>query len=115
MNAVEDFILDYPSEQTKQLMQMTHQLLLDSIPQLQYDIKWKVPFYTYKKSFCFMNPKNNYLILGLMNGQEFADPHQLLVGEQKLLRHYIIKTVDDIFNPSFLELLMEAIMINEKK
>lgn len=115
MNPVEDFILDYPHEFTKQLMQLTHQLLLDSIPQLQADIKWKIPFYTYKKAFCFMNPKTNFLILGLMNGHIIADPHHLLIGEQKMLRHYIIKTADDIFNEAFHGLLMEAVILNEEK
>lgn len=115
MNPVEDFILDYPHESTKQLMQLTHQLLLDCIPHLQYDIKWKVPFYTYKKSFCYMNPKTNLLILGLMGGASISDPDCLLEGTQKLLRHYIIKTADDIFKEGFHRLLMEAIIINEQK
>ncbi len=113
MNPVEDYILDYPKEDIRQLMQLTHQLLLDSIPQIQCDIKWKIPFYTYKKPFCFLNPKTKYLILGLMNGQLLSDSHQLLEGEQKILRHYIIRTVEDIYREEFLELLMEAVMLNE--
>lgn len=115
MNPIENFILDYPHESTKQLMQLTHQLLLDSIPQIQYDIKWEIPFYTYKKPFCYMNPKTNFLILGLMNGPSISDPGHLLEGEQKLVRHYIIKTADDIFKEGFHRLLMEAVIVNEQK
>lgn len=115
MNPVEDFILDYHDKEIKELMQLTHQLLLDSIPQIQYSIKWKVPFYSYKKPLCFLNPKPKFLILGLMDGHLLSDPKGLLVGEQKLLRHYIIRNVDDIFKEEWLELLMELVILNEKK
>jgi hypothetical protein len=114
MNSVEDFMLDYHDEQVKELMLMTHQLLLDSIPQIQCDIKWKIPFYSYKKSFCFLNPKTKLLILGLMDGHLLSDPHKLLVGEQKLLRHYIIRNADDIFKKEWQELLMELVILYEK-
>lgn len=115
MHPVENFILDYPDEKIRELMQLTHQLLLDSVPQIQYDIKWKVPFYSYKKPLCFFNPKPKFLILGLMGGHLLSDPHRLLVGEQKLLRHYIVRNVDDVFKEEWLELLMELVILNEKK
>ncbi len=115
MDSVEDFILEYPYQNTRELMQLMHQLLLDSIPHICYDIKWKVPYYTYNRGFCFMNPKPDRLILGLMNGAEMTDPHGLLEGGQKLVRHYISRKAEDIYKPEFLELLMEAVVINESK
>ncbi len=114
MDKVEEFILEYPHKNTRELMLLTHQLLLDSIPQLQHNIKWKVPYYTYKKGFCYLNPKPKYLILGLLQGTLVSDPLHLLIGEQKLVRHYIIRTQEDIYLAGFSEILMEAILHNER-
>ncbi len=114
MNPVDSFIIDYPHEDIKELMLVTHQLLLDFIPNVKVGIKWNVPFYTYKTDVCFMNPKQDHLILGLINGPWLKDPHRILTGEQKLLRHYIIRSIDDLSLEAFYELIKDAILIQEE-
>ncbi len=112
MQDVEFFIDNVISDKTKQLMWLTHQLLCDSIPRVQASLKWKVPFYSLKKNICFLNPKPDYLIIGWIQGAALSNPHGLLVGEQKLIRHYIIRAEKDIFREELSWIINEAVMLD---
>ncbi len=109
---VEEFIDSYQNDTLKELMWHTHQLLLDNIPNVSYSIKYKVPFYQYKKAICYINPQQNYIILGFVKGRQLSNHHQKLVGEQKMVRHYLIKEEKDIYDSSLLEIINEALILD---
>jgi hypothetical protein len=57
---------------------------------------------------CYIAPQKNYANLGFFFGAHLDDPHHLLVGEGKRMRHIKVRSCEDASNPAFEQLLKEA-------
>jgi len=60
-------------------------------------------------AFCMLPIYTHHLNLGFNRGTLLKDPHQLLTGTGKLVRHIDIKKPADYRNPKVKALLLEAI------
>lgn len=60
-------------------------------------------------AFCMLPVYTHHLNLGFNRGTLLKDPHQLLTGTGKLVRHIDIKKPADYRNPKVKALLLEAI------
>ena len=60
-------------------------------------------------AFCHIPVYTAHLNLGFNKGTLLADPHQLLVGTGKLIRHLPIKQTQDYRNPQVEQLILSAI------
>jgi hypothetical protein len=60
-------------------------------------------------AFCMLPVYTHHLNLGFNRGTLLKDPHQLLTGTGKLVRHIDIKKTADYRNPKVKALLLEAI------
>jgi len=109
---VEDFIADL-DEVNRDLCFQLHDFLVQSVPNVNYCIKWGVPFYYYYGNLCYINPKKHYLILGFYQGAKLANQSGILKGQGALVRHVIIKSLEDIYRASLLEVVQEAIILDE--
>lgn len=91
------FILDiYPD--SNELLYHTHALsAVFSISERTSDAFCMIPIYT------------NHLNLGFNRGTLLDDPHQLLIGTGKLIRHIPIKTKGDYRNKKVKALIMAAV------
>lgn len=58
--------------------------------------------------FAYIMPHTHYVNLGFMYGADLDDPHGLLEGEGKKLRHIKLKSVDDLNDPAIKKLLLAA-------
>src|SRR5215467_7901767 len=58
--------------------------------------------------FCYIAPQKNYVNLGFFFGTHLDDPHHLLVGEGKRMRHIKIRNEEAASNPALEQLLKEA-------
>jgi hypothetical protein len=58
--------------------------------------------------FCYLSLSRNHINLGFMYGAELPDPHQLLEGTGKLLRHVRIISLQDLENPALRQLVEAA-------
>jgi len=68
-----------------------HEFILHLDERLDDSIKYGVPFIHFHKNICFFNPKEHHLIIGFIQGAQLSDPEGCLEGEQKLIRHFIIR------------------------
>jgi hypothetical protein len=57
---------------------------------------------------CYIAPQKNYANLGFFFGAHLDDPHHLLVGDGKRMRHIKVRSREDASNPALEQLLMEA-------
>jgi hypothetical protein len=78
-------------------------------------IKWEVPFFVYCGNLCYLNTHNDKVLIGFYRGAELYDPHHLLHGSGKQVRHYIIRTPDACERPELLELIATAALLNEDR
>jgi hypothetical protein len=58
--------------------------------------------------FCYLSVSKNHINVGFMYGAELPDPHNLLEGSGKLLRHVRITNPEELKNPALQELLEAA-------
>lgn len=59
--------------------------------------------------FSWISVHKNHVNLGFFRGTELPDPHGLLEGTGKLLRHVKIRTPEDLENPHLRMLLEQAV------
>ncbi len=57
---------------------------------------------------CYIAPQKNYANLGFFFGAHLDDPHHLLVGDGKRMRHIKVRSGEDASNPALEQLLKEA-------
>jgi len=94
---IRDFILDLAPE-SNELLYNTH--TLTSV----YCISEKI-----SDGFCMLPIYTNHLNLGFHKGTILSDPHKLLQGTGKLIRHIPIANTKDYRNPKVKKLVKEAI------
>jgi hypothetical protein len=79
---------------------------------------WKVISYKpgdrVSKQVCYIAPFNDYVHLGFEHGAELPDPHGVLEGKGKMMRHVTIKQAEDI-EPAVLNDLISAALARVKK
>ncbi len=72
-----------------------HELLLSVEPEFDISLKWGNPAYSVRgKTFTYLTDQTNYVHLGFYNGAEFKDPHGLIEGTGKRLRHIKVSALD---------------------
>ena len=57
---------------------------------------------------CYIAPQKDYVNLGFVFAADIDDPHQMLQGTGKRMRHIKIKTLKDAGNPAIKPLLKAA-------
>ncbi|HTO14637.1 MAG TPA: DUF1801 domain-containing protein [Edaphocola sp.] len=103
------------SEEIKEIARQTRKLIYKVLPEV-VEVVWirqkNIGFGTgHKKKtehFCWIMPATNHVNLGFNYGSELPDPKNLLEGTGKLFRHYKVKSVADLSNPSLIKLLKYA-------
>lgn len=113
MNPIDLFIDQIQPTELRKIAIRIQQIIQDSLPQVQESIKWKIPFWSYKGNFCYLNPKKEQLVLGFMKGIELSNAQGALVGDGKHVRHLIYKKITDLDEIVLVEILNEAAMLNE--
>jgi hypothetical protein len=96
--------------------QRIRELLLDAAPGIEE--KWlfkSTPFYLHHGWMCYLNFKQDQLIVGFCNGVHMLDPQGLFaLTDHKLIRHYMPAAPPVRLNEAaFRRLLEEAVLVNE--
>ena len=61
-----------------------------------------------RDTVCYICPMRDYVRLGFMYGGHLADPHEMLVGTGKRLRHVKIRTAQAAGDPALAQLVEAA-------
>ncbi len=91
------------SEVSDQVIKLVVKVIQKSLPKTKQEIKFGIPFYW---PFCYLSLKRKSLIIGIGYGAMLTDPLKRLQGNQKSIRHYIVKNLADI-QPEYLAMLLE--------
>ncbi len=74
-----------------------HELLMSTEPEFSLAIKWRNPTYSVGGNLLiYLADQCRYVQVGFYNGAQFTDPHGLIEGTGKRLRH--IKITADRFD-----------------
>lgn len=97
------------------LLQRLRQLVKTTVPQASESVKYTIPFYTYHGLFCFLSAKPSHVVLALYGGPSLHDPFDILVGNQKNIRHIHISANDTFPEKEIRHMLIEAARFNEMR
>jgi len=87
-------------------------LVREVAPRLEESVKWGKPVYGVgSKNLFSLVPHSRYVNLQIFNGAGLADPHGLLEGTGKGLRHVKCRTPQDCERSGLRELLAESVAI----
>jgi hypothetical protein len=106
--SIDECLKDYPAK-LQALAQELRQLVKKQVPDAKESVNsWGIPTFTLVGSFAFFLIAKSHLSLGFALGTSLKDPHHLLEGTGKNLRHVKIRTAEDLAKPGLPELIVEA-------
>lgn len=97
------------SEEQKPILLDLRELVLATDENIVETIKWGQPCYSLNSLICYLQKAKAHVALGFQNGAHFNDPHGLLEGTGKDMRHIKVAMTEKIKFPSFKALLEEAV------
>ncbi len=101
----------------RELLTAAHHFLQESLPPFAAcAIKWRIPFYTLRRNFCYLNRHPDHITLGFPHGSKLAPRPKVLLGENeklKQVRYLEIFNLEDLYSDQTHEILHEAIMLDE--
>jgi len=75
---------------------------------------WGVPIFEWNGPLCYLRVGKKHVTFGFSRGSALKDPHRLLEGEGRNLRHIKIADAAQVRNPHLRQLLFEAKRLNDK-
>ncbi len=114
-------VLEYFEEtnppRVRELLLAAHHFLQGNLPPFAAcAIKWRIPFYTLRRNFCYLNRHPDHITLGFPHGYKLAPLPGVLLGEDeklKQVRYLEIFTIEDLYSESVQQILHEAIILDE--
>jgi len=114
-------VLNYIEEtnplEVRELLTAAHHFLQENLPPFAAcAIKWKIPFYTLRRNFCYLNRHPDHITLGFPHGWKLIARPRVLLGENenlKQVRYLEIFNLEDLYSEQTHEILHEAIMLDE--
>lgn len=114
---VSEYIDETNPPAVRELLIAAHSFLQDQLPPFATcAIKWRVPFYSLRRNFCYLNRHRDHITLGFRYGYKLAVQPGVLLGESEKLKHvrYIkIHSINELYSDETLQLLHEAVMLDE--
>jgi hypothetical protein len=111
---IDECLKDHPAKM-QELAQELRRLVKAQVPEAKESVNaWGIPAFSLVGSFAFFLIAKNHLSLGFALGTSLKDPHHLLEGSGKNLRHVKIRTPEDIAKPGLAELIIEAARIDRE-
>lgn len=114
-------VLEYIEEtnppEVRELLTVAHYFLQEILPPFAAcAIKWRIPFYSLRRNCCYLNRHRDHITLGFLHGSKLAPRPGVLLGESerlKRVRYLEIRSIEDLYSEETLQILHEAIILDE--
>jgi hypothetical protein len=76
----------------------------------------RIPLYSLRRNLCYLNHHRDHITLGFPHGYRLAPQPGVLLGESEKLkqgRYLMICSIEDLYSEETLEILHEAILLDE--
>ena len=115
--SVFQYIEETNPPEVRELLTAAHLFLQESLPPFATcAIKWRIPFYSLRRNCCYLNRHRDHITLGFPHGYKLAPRPGVLLGESerlKQVRYLEIRSVEDLYSEETLQILREAIILDE--
>jgi hypothetical protein len=111
---LEEYLSQYPEEMNI-IARNLRNLILEIVPDMDENIKWKNLFYEKNGFICAIVIHGDHVNLEFARGTELEDPYRMLEGTGKKIRHMKIHNSDEIKSNEIKKMLLEAVDLNIKR
>jgi hypothetical protein len=99
-----------------QVAQKLRSLMQKTVPGVKETVNpWKLPTFEWHGPMCYFSVGKDHVTLGFLRGTALPDPHKLLEGTGKSLRHVKLRTAEDLQKPAMKKLIRAAMLLNKKE
>lgn len=109
--SVEQWIERQPK---RAVLRALRSLIQAQAPHLQERVKWSNPWYAGHGNVVYLASQQGYATFGVCNGAHLDDPHDLLEGTGKAMRHVKVRDIDEHLHEQLCDLLTEAIEYDQR-
>lgn len=93
-------VLDYIGETDppaiRELLMAAHLFLQENLPPFATcAIKWRIPFYSLRRNFCYLNRHRDHITLGFPHGYKLAPQPGVLLGGSERLKQALLLNFQD--------------------
>jgi hypothetical protein len=99
----------------ERVAETVRQLIRGIAPELRVERRWGQPWYVGRDLVFVVGAFAHHVGVEFWRGTSLKDPHHLLEGTGKNLRHIKLRTLEQATGPEFLELLREAIQLDQQE
>ena len=109
-----DHILSRHSPEVRDLALRLRALMREAAPEGEERVHrdWGNIGYYHNGQFCYIAPQRSWVNLGFYQGVDLPDPHGLLEGTGKRLRHVKVRNAEEIPTAALKQLVVEALALN---
>ena len=111
-NQVDEYIEKLNPEKVH-LAQEIRRIIQASVSHLEECVRWDYPCYFFYGPVCYFASSRSGIHFGFFRGKELSDPARKLVSRNGQHLHIKIRTLDDIDETYFGELIREAVLLNQ--
>lgn len=88
-------------------------MIMATVPDAVEALKWGQPCYARNGHFCYLQRAKTHVTLGFQKGAVMDDPHGVLRGDGKQMRHVTFREDDELDAALCADLVREAIRVDE--
>jgi hypothetical protein len=111
-NHVDEYI-DKLTPEKQQLAQAVRRIISQTAAHLEECVRWENPCYFFYGPVCYFASSRSGLHFGFFRGKELSDPERRLVSRNGQLPHIKLRTLDDIDEAYFTDLVRQAVQLNQ--
>jgi hypothetical protein len=99
----------------QEILRGLRELIQDVVPEAAETVNaWGLPTFELNGPLCYFMVATKHITFGFPRGTALTDPHGLLEGTGKNLRHVKLRKVEDLRREGLRELLAEAVRLNRE-
>ena len=112
--ATPDELVSELDPELRQIFQRLRSFVKREAPQLAEQVKWGGLCWMGKSVVCYAHAVGDRADFGFFKGVMLKDPHGILEGDGKFLRHIKVRALSDVREPQFAGLLAQALTADRK-
>ncbi|MBF8962932.1 DUF1801 domain-containing protein [Pontibacter sp. FD36] len=111
-NQVDEYI-DKLTPEKQLLAQAVRRIISQTAAHLEECVRWENPCYFFYGPVCYFASSRSGLHFGFFRGKELDDPNKRLVSRNGQLPHIKLRTLEDIDEEYFSDLVRQAVLLNQ--
>tara|TARA_B100000315_G_C14596161_1_gene599731 strand:+ start:22097 stop:22456 length:360 start_codon:yes stop_codon:yes gene_type:complete len=101
-------------ESNRCLLTGLREILLKNFPDFNEAFKWGNPVYSTNNNLCYIAVSRNHVKLGFfVHGPKLDDPDELIEGTGKKMRHYKIRSKDDLNEKRMVDWIQQIVELEK--